>query len=272
MQPDWQAWRASPVALPVLPLIFFLDELPADRWPDHADWSGAALARGVANLDGATVRFVAPSTPAASALDFERRIHTKGEVETRPASWHDAFHALAWLAFPQAKARINALHVAEGLDASPNGRSAVRNVLTLFDEGGLFVVSADHELLQLVREFKWHRLFWERRAEVRRHMDFVIFGHALFERTLAMDYGATGRALLFASDPAYFGWDSATRLDWLDREAAALLADPVRLTATTALQPVPINGIPGWNAQSDAEGYYRDVRQFAPGRRKVTPC
>ena len=103
-------------------------------------------------------------------------------------------------------------------------------------------------------------------------MDFVVFGHALFERTLAMDYGATGRALLFAADPAYFGWNNAARLAWLDREAAALLADTDRLAASTVLQPVPINGIPGWNAQNETEAYYRDLRQFAPGRRKVTPC
>ena len=272
MQPDWQAWRARPAGMPVLPLIPLLEELPAERWPGHADWSRAALARGAVNRGGAPIRFVPPALPAPCAIDFERRIYARGEVETRPACWHDAFHACAWLAFPQTKACINALHVAEGLDATPNRRSVVRNVLTLFDEGGLFVVSADPELLQLVREFKWHELFWERRAKVVQRMDFVIFGHALYERTLAMDYGATGRALLFAAHPAYFEWAMAVRLAWLDRETAALLADPARLAATTALQPVPINGIPGWNERNTAQAYYRDQRQFSPGRRKAPAC
>jgi Protein of unknown function (DUF3025) len=148
----------------------------------------------------------------------------------------------------------------------------LRNVLTLFDEGGLIVVARDAALLDLVRAFRWHALFWQERQAVRERMDFVIFGHALYERTLAMDYGATGRALLFDAGAEYFGLDMPARLRWLDAQAAALFDDPVRLAATTSLQPVPINGIPGWHPDGGREDHYFDTRQFSPGRRKAAPC
>jgi hypothetical protein len=177
-----------------------------------------------------------------------------------------------WLCFPRTKARINALHLSEGLVDTPNRRSVLRNMLTLFDEGGLIVVARDVALLDLVRAFRWHALFWQQRDAVRERMDFVIFGHALYERTLAMDYGATGRALLFEAGADYFDLDMADRLRWLDAKAAALFADPVRLAATTSLQPVPINGIPGWHPESARESYYFDTRQFSPGRRRAAAC
>lgn len=266
---SWQAWRALRPTPPVVAIQETLQALPADRWPTHEEWTHAARACGTRNLRGQALSFVAPSHPPPSALDFEQRIHDRAEVETRAACWHDAFHACAWLAFPLTKARINALHVAHGADVSPNRRGVVRNVLTLLDEGGLLVVSRDPQLLELVRGFRWHALFWERRAAVRESMDFVILGHALHERTLTMEYGATGRALLFPADATYFSSDMAARLRWLDAQVAALLDDPPRLAATTALQPLPINGIPGWHAASEREAYYFDQRQFSPGRRQA---
>ena len=154
--------------MPLKPLV---DALPQDRWPETLDWSGLAGRCQIKNAQGMPLRFVMPSTPPPSALDFERRIYDHGEVETRPATWHDAFHACAWLTFPQAKARINALHIEDGLDDTPNQRSALRNALTLIDEGGLLIACTDAEQERMLRGFAWHELFWQRRDAVRRSID-----------------------------------------------------------------------------------------------------
>ena len=76
---------------------------------------------------GMPVRFV---PPAARRAGYELRVHESGAVETRPESLHDWFNALCWLAFPRAKARINAMHASaiprEGGRRGPlRGRSAV---------------------------------------------------------------------------------------------------------------------------------------------------
>ena len=61
-------------------------------------------------------------------------------------------------------------------------RPPQRDALTLFDEDGVVVVSTDAELLELVREFRWKELFWQRRDAVKARMCFCVFGHALFPR------------------------------------------------------------------------------------------
>ena len=223
----------------------------------------------VKNAQGLPLRFVAPSVPPPSALDFERRIYVRGEVETRPATWHDAFHACTWLNFPLTKARINALHIEDGLDSTPNRRSVLRNVLTLFDEGGIVVASCNPALLDLLRGFQWHALFWRERAAVQREMDFVLFGHALYERALEMHYGSTGRGILIEVAPGYFDLDTAARVRLIDAHLAALFGDAAQFDSTTLLQPVPIKGIPGWDAANEREDYYFDKQQFRPGRRKA---
>ena len=224
------------------------------------------------NTRGLPISFVAPSAPPPPAIAFERRIFEKGEVETRPECWHDAFHAIAWLSFPRAKARINALHVADGLADSPNRRSVLRNVLTLIDEGGLLVAFTDAGQERLLRGFRWHELFWRQRDGVRQTMDFVIFGHALYERALEMHHGITGRGVLIRVDADYFALEAAARIAHLEDRLCALLDDVLLLTSAHFLQPVPIKGIPGWAAENEDEAYYFDTSQFCTGRRASAAC
>ena len=266
---SWPEWRSQALAPPCMPLKPLVEALPHDRWPETLDWSGLAATRAVKNARGAQLSFVASAHPPPSALAFEQRIFERGEVETRAATWHDAFHACTWLTFPATKARINALHIEDGLHDTPNRRSVLRNILTLIDEGGILVASSNPALLGLLRGFAWHELFWQQRAAVLRDMDFVIFGHALYERSLSMHYGSTGRGVLLQVEPAYFGWTIAGRVQHLDARLVALLAQPAHLNDTALLHPVPIKGVPGWDVANEQEDYYRDARQFRPGRRRV---
>ena len=59
---------------------------------------------------GKTIRFVPRST---SDPYYEIQVYETGQVQTRADNRHDLFNALAWLAFPKTKARINAMHAAE---------------------------------------------------------------------------------------------------------------------------------------------------------------
>lgn len=146
---------------------------PLRRWFDASDprARGAldlellnryAAARELRTEGGLALRFV----PAASApgRHYETAIGESGEVATRtqgPGMIHDWFNALAWLAFPRTKARLNALHV-EALAAAapvraagspgdgPGGfergaghRGPLRDAATLFDENGAYVFRRD---------------------------------------------------------------------------------------------------------------------------------
>ena len=80
---------------------------------------------------------------------YEVGVYETGRVSTRPEALHDWFNALAWLAFPITKARINSLHARELPRESKGRRGPLRDLLTIFDEGGAIVVCRDEELLAL---------------------------------------------------------------------------------------------------------------------------
>ena len=218
----------------------------------------AAAARALA--------FVPPAAgPGAAARHYEERIFRTGEVATRPGSWHDLFNALAWLAFPRTKAVLNRLHHDE-LARRGDGpaRGTARDVATLFDEGGLVVACSSPELGRLLHEFRWKRLFWERRAEVARSMRFLVFGHAILEHSLAPFKGVTAKALVL--DVPEESLDDAALVGSLDARAAEHFARTEALASTQSLQPLPVLGIPGWTPESEDPAFYDDTAVFRPGR------
>jgi len=244
--------------------------LPAAHWPTAEDLTRLAAQRRLRNAHDLALRFVPATGEKRAALDFERRILDTGEVETRSENWHDVFHACAWLLFPRAKARINALHVAAGAAPAPNGRNPLRDLLTLFDESGIIIACADVPLACLLANFEWHELFWTHRERVRAAMDFTLFGHALYEQCHAPYDGLTAKAIVVPVTPDYFSLDKPQRVARMDAALEQMLlaagAQGSPLAAPRDLQPLPLKGIPGWAAENENPAYYRDERQFRPGR------
>jgi hypothetical protein len=189
---------------------------------------------------GRPVRFV---PPGARDAYYEVRVFESGQVETRPEGLHDWFNALAWLAFPRTKARINALHAAE-IPREAGRRGRRRDMLTIFDEGGAIVQCADAELISLLKDFSWKELFWERRQRVQASMRILVIGHAVLEQAVEPRPGITCKAVF---------------VDGANPDLA--VADKLRgIPSPRELAPLPVFGFPGWLAQDEA--FYRDVRYF----------
>lgn len=200
---------------------------------------------------GKPVRFVPPGPDDPY---YEIGVYQSGRVATRPESAHDWFNALVWLAFPRAKARINALH-ARQLPSDPKGkRGPLRDLLTIFDEGGAIVVSEDLQLLELLRAGNWKELFWKNRDRLRQRMKVAVFGHAVMEQALEPRLGITCKAIVLPE-----GKDAGD----LDAGAAQWLADAPPGTSPKALLPVPIFGYPGWS-EGQGAAFYEDKRYFRP--------
>ena len=223
---------------------------------------------------GVPVRFVrAAESPARFYVEqYEVRTYLRGEVAVREDSAHDLFNALAWMAFPQTKAAINRRHFqelererqgrgsAEGETFSPGGkRSATRDALTLFDESGIIVASACADLLQMIRNHEWKRLFWELRTRAIQEMRFFVIGHALHEKALHAYKGMTGRALLLPVPGSFLEQSAVLQREWLDKGAAVYLETRVR--SPRDFTPLPIMGIPGWADNGDT-GFYDDAKVF----------
>ena len=206
-----------------------------------------AAERGLHTESGKPVRFV---PPGADDPYYEIGVFESGRVSTRPESLHDWFNALAWLAFPRTKARINALHARE-MPRDPKGkRGPLRDLLTIFDEGGAIVVCRDERLLALLRSAAWKALFWESRDQVREKMKITVFGHAVQEQSIEPRPGITCKAIVLPGED-------------LDAGAARWLTEAPPGTSPKALLPVPIFGYPDWSEGQDS-AFYDDKRYFRP--------
>jgi len=204
-----------------------------------------AQSRAVRTESGHAVSFVC----AASNENYELRIHRTGEVATRAENLHDWFNALAWLAFPRTKARINAMHAA-AIPGEGGRRGRLRDMLTIFDEGGALVVSSDAQLIELVRAHRWKELFWDNRERVREAMRFLVLGHAVLEQALAPRPGITCKVIFARAD------------EDPDGRAAAWLAARSPQTSPKELAPLPVFGYPGWMPESASASFYGDERVF----------
>lgn len=207
----------------------------------------------LAQSRGFSTRFVAPQLDL-SGMGYEMTIDATGEVPTRH-NLHDVFNALQWLAFPRLKTAINGGHIRHFASALAV-RSIPRNVLTMMDESGVLVASPDATLLALLREFRWKELFVNRRHEVKNSMRFRLIGHGLMEKALNPFVGLTGKAVLLniKNDMP------------LDEAAASWVREDAHLVASEMLAPLPLLGIPGWDARNEDAAFYDNTEYFRPGR------
>lgn len=200
-------------------------------------------------------------------MHYEKRIADTGEIVTRE-NWHDFFNAMQWLTFPRAKAAISAMH-ARLMAAQIDGatvRSIPRDVLTLFDEGGVIVVSTDDSLLEHVRHFEWKKIFVERRGDTQKNIGFYLSGHSVLEKMLDPFVGVTAKALLLNVENSFFTRSHQEQLHEIDLRAAQWLINEASLASTRHLHPLPILGIPGWFAANESPSFYDDAHYFRSGR------
>ena len=126
-------------------------------------------------------------------------------------------------------------------------RTPLENALTLFDENGVIVLSDNPELIHLLQTKQWKRLFWENRSAVESEMQFIVFGHGLYEKALNPFLGMCGKALILPTT------------DDIDTQLADYLQE--NLNTPKQLLPLPILGVPGFDAANSEPAYY-DNRDY----------
>ena len=217
--------------------------------PDIAALNRVATTSHLSLPDGTALTFETAPARRSGALAYERRIAEEGVIEFRAGNWHDFANALVWLAFPLAKAALNALHLRDGLDATANRRTRARDAATLIDEAGLVFVCDDAELVALLRAWQWHELFWRRRDAVTQRVHATVVGHGLLEKLRAPYRALTAQALVV---------DAATN----DVDATAAEAIRAPGFGPHLLTPVPIAALPGWDVESIGERLFDDRDVF----------
>lgn len=257
------------------PLFYWAENFTQyENWPELGAYQQLldTLPEPIRTLHGKTLSIVAQDgKPGCFEEHYAPRIYLTGEIQTRKENWHDFFQFLTWFIFPKAKAVINSIHIPRARTRIEQGeelgrRSPMENMLSLFDEGGAVLVSSDETLLQLVRDFEWQALFWERRSELVSSFHCVTFGHAMYEKALLPYIGMTANCILLKAEPSYFDSPLSDRLAWIDSQLANKFEQGTELTKPKDLSPFPILGMPGWDEDNDKASYYANTSYFRPGR------
>jgi len=179
----------------------------ARRFALHADFPTPAELSlpGVTFVPTVKPRRTRRRAPAPTTERYDERI-LRGEVPTRPRSWHDFLNALIWATFPESKLALHRLQaaalrraLASGTGVLPNARAREHDALALLDEGGVLVLDAGGRTLPLG------------------------FGHALYEGLVRGGPAATASCLRFTVPDLP---DRAVATAVADRLLAARLAEP----------------------------------------------
>lgn len=277
MTPSWAEARARQDHPAFASVRAQWSRLPAEDWPDHATLN--TLVAGLANIRKAPLSFVSSTASHdGSAVGYETAIAERGEIPTRSENWHDFFNALAWAAWPQTKAAISELHariIEQSQGTEARQRSVARDVLTLFDESGCVLLAESTQLVDAVRGFRWREAFVDLRGDWHERATVLSVGHALMEKMLDPHIGLTAKALLLPVAPgrlAQAGSQAgrAALMREVDAELAAYFLNPDHLVSTRSLQPLPVLGIPGWDARNESPDFYDNTDYFRPGRMRDT--
>lgn len=199
------------------------------------------------------VRFV-PESALPQGTPYERFVHDSRSCPTR-ANLHDFFNGLAWLKFPQAKTRLNALQAEQiAADGVGGQRGKVRDAITVFDENGA-LLQAPPALWSALLARDWRRLFVELRP-LWQESRLTVFGHALLDKLTAPRKDLTAHVWC-APCPGPAGPEAdawlAGRID-----AQALAGKP--------FTPLPVLGVPGWWAGNQNFSFYDDSEVFRAPR------
>lgn len=233
-----------------------------DPWQEDGARVAASLRQGLTLRDAlnrggaAPVRFV-PGDELPEGAAYELHVFDTRLCPVREGA-HDFFNGLAWRKFPRAKSRLNALHAAHIREHGIAGeRGPVRDAATLFDENGA-LLQAPEAIWEALQQRDWQRMFVDLRASWA-DAQLTVFGHALLEKLLSPRKALTAHVLAAPCPPG-----DADR--WLENQLAA-----PRLAAKPFL-PLPVMGIPGWDAGNADFSFYDDARVFRPaGRQESGP-
>ena len=228
------------------------------------------------NNQAQTLQFVSQKAlPEDEA--YERFIGTTGNIPTRD-NLHDLFNGSIWLTFPKTKALLNYYHMLEidqqGIGAS---RGRVRDTITVFDENGAILVTAESSIGKALIDFNWQESLvaprdkWDNPKQLNKQAQAAvyIFGHALLEKLLYPRKALCAHSIVINVTQDFFALSLSERINLLDQKVAdymdALLSQPD--VTPRKLSPLPILGVPHYWAENANSSFYDDSHVFRSGRR-----
>ena len=229
------------------------------------------------NNQAQTLRFVSQDALSEGEA-YESFIGATGNIPTRD-NLHDLFNGSIWLTFPKTKALLNYYHMleitAQGIGAS---RGRVRDTITVFDENGAILVTAEPSIGEALVGFDWQgsliepREQWEspKQLDEKSQAAVYVFGHALLEKLLQPRKALCAHSVVIHVRPEFFALDRLERMQYVDKQLVKYIDNLLSNEDVTPrkLSPLPILGVPHFWADNAHPNFYDDSQVFRSGRRK----
>ncbi|WP_186474975.1 DUF3025 domain-containing protein [Psychrobacter sp. KCTC 72983] len=224
-----------------------------------------------------TLQFVSQNAlPEGEA--YEYFIGTTGNIPTRD-NLHDLFNGSIWLTFPKTKAVLNYYHMLEiAKQGISERRGRVRDTITVFDENGAVLVTADPNIGEALVDFDWQsslvrpRDKWDdpTQPDDSAQAAVYIFGHALLEQLLYPRKPLCAHSIVIHVSQRFFTLPLAERIRFLDDKVAEYMDTLLSKDEVTPRQlaPLPILGVPHFWAENAVPDFYEDSYVFRSGRRQ----
>ncbi|MGG1355483.1 DUF3025 domain-containing protein [Psychrobacter pacificensis] len=224
-----------------------------------------------------TLQFVSQNAlPEGEA--YEHFIGTTGNIPTRD-NLHDLFNGSIWLTFPKTKAVLNYYHMLEiAKQGVSERRGRVRDTITVFDENGAVLVTADPNIGEALVDFDWQsslvrpRDKWDdpTQPDDSAQAAVYIFGHALLEQLLYPRKPLCAHSIVIHVTQRFFTLPLAERIRFLDDKVAEYMDTLLSKDDVTPRQlaPLPILGVPHFWAENAVPDFYEDSYVFRSGRRQ----
>ena len=231
----------------------------------------------VHDYDAQTLQFVSQNAlPEGEA--YEHFIGTTGNIPTRD-NLHDLFNGSIWLTFPKTKAVLNYYHMLEiAKQGISERRGRVRDTITVFDENGAVLVTADPSIGEALIDFDWQaslvtpRDKWDdpTQPDDSAQAAVYIFGHALLEQLLYPRKPLCAHSIVIHVTQSFFTLSLAERMSYLDDKVAEYMDTLLSKDDVTPRQlaPLPILGVPHFWAENAVPSFYEDSYVFRRGRRQ----
>lgn len=224
-----------------------------------------------------TLQFVSQNAlPEGEA--YEHFIGITGNIPTRD-NLHDLFNGSIWLTFPKTKAVLNYYHMLEiAKQGISERRGRVRDTITVFDENGAVLVTADPNIGEALIDFDWQaslvtpRDKWDdpTQPDDSAQAAVYIFGHALLEQLLHPRKPLCAHSIVIHVTQSFFTLSLAERIRFLDDKVAEYMDTLLSKDDVTPRQlaPLPILGVPHFWAENTDTDFYEDSYVFRSGRRQ----
>ncbi|WP_298973606.1 DUF3025 domain-containing protein [uncultured Psychrobacter sp.] len=224
-----------------------------------------------------TLQFV-PQDALPEGQGYEQFIGTTGKIPTRD-NLHDLFNGSIWLTFPKTKAVLNYYHMLEiAKQGISERRGRVRDTITVFDENGAVLVTADPNIGEALIGFDWQsslvrpRDKWDdpTQPDDSAQAAVYIFGHALLEQLLHPRKPLCAHSIVIHVTQNFFTLPLAERIRFLDDKVAEYMDTLLSKDDVTPRQlaPLPILGVPYFWSDNSEVSFYEDAFVFRSGRHR----